>query len=147
MQLPHKSKIDQVEWAFEYQNSTEISEINTYIHKKTGEIVCDDEDASGEPCPIDDIEDHPDYLHLPDKYELDLGQRLVWRFVRQEIPGLEPKIREIFSRRGAYSRWKDFLSNNDLLDKWHDFENNSTRQALLDWCAENGIPMDDASLD
>jgi len=53
---------------------------------------------------------------------------LVWRFVGEEIPGLEPKIREIFSRRGAYRRWKNFLEGNDLLDKWHTFENEATRR-------------------
>lgn len=72
-----------------------------------------------------------DYLHLPDKFDLDLGQRLVWRFVEIEIPGLEQKVRETFSRRGAYRRWKDFLDRNGLLDKWHTLENESTRAALV----------------
>ncbi len=116
-------------------------EIHCYISKLTGDIVHDNEELSGEPCPVEDIEGDPDYLHLPDKFDLHLGQRMVWRFVDFEIPDLEPKVREIFTRKGAYRRWKDFLDRNDLLDKWHQFENDSTRAALLDWCQSHEIPV------
>ena len=115
-----------------------------YISKLTGEIVHDAEAVTGEHCPVEDIDCDDNYLHLPDNFDLDLGQRLVWRFVGIEIPGLEPKVREIFSRRGAYRRWKDFLENNGLLDKWYTFENESTREALVDWCKAHGVPIDES---
>ena len=144
MSTPQKSKIDELELAFDMQSGSEFGEeIHCYISKLTGDIVHDAEAISGAPCPVEDIEDNPDYLHLPDKYDLDLGNRLVWRFVDIEIPGLEPKIRDIFSRKGAYRRWKDFLDDNDLLDKWHTFENESTREALLDWCKAHKVPIED----
>lgn len=60
-----------------------------------------------------------------------------------EVPGLEPKVREIFNRKGAYRRWKDFLHDLDLLDKWHTFEDQETRQALLDWCEASGVAIAD----
>lgn len=144
MDLPKQPKLDELELAFDMQSGSEFGEeIHCYISKKTGDIVHDDEVLSDVPCPVEDIEFDPDYLHLPDKYDLDLGNRLVWRFVDIEIPGLEQKVREIFSRKGAYRRWKDFLDYNDLLDKWYTFENESTREALLDWCKSNKIPMDE----
>lgn len=136
---PKTSKFDDLEMAFCF--SDEFGESRAYVSKLNGEIVYDDEMISGEPCPVEDIEFNDDYLPLPDQRELDLGTRLVWRFVRQEIPGLEPKVREMFSRRGAYRRWKDFLDRNDLLDQWHGFEDEATRQALLKWCFENKIPI------
>ena len=143
MSTPQKSKLDELEWAFDLQPDPDFSEgTHCYISKLTGEIVNDDEGLSGEPCPVEDIDCDPDYIHLPDKFDLDLGQRLVWRFVGIEIPGLEPKVRDIFSRRGAYRRWKDFLENNGLLDKWYTFENESTREALVDWCKAHGVPLD-----
>jgi len=49
----------------------------------------------------------------------------------------------MFSRRGAYRRWKDFLDANGLLEKWYTFENEATEQALKTWCQENGIPIED----
>jgi hypothetical protein len=103
--------------------------------------VYDDENVSGEPCSVEDIDCHDDYVQVPDKYELDLGTALIWKFVAQQIPALEPKVRELFSRRGAYRRWKSFLEQMDLLDAWYSFENESTRQALLDWCESEGIPI------
>ncbi len=133
------SLLDELEAAIEMIDTPE--DCQAYVSKRTGEVVFDAEVLSGEPCPVDDIENHEDFLAVPDKHELDLGTRLVWKFVRMEIPGLEPKIREMFSRRGAYGRWKDWLHANDLLEKWYEFENESTRQALLDWCRENGIPI------
>ena len=72
-----------------------------------------------------------------------MGQRLVWRFVEKEIPGLEPKVRGFFSRRGAYSRYKAFLAEIDLLDKWYEFEDRETQKALRTWCAENEIELED----
>jgi hypothetical protein len=48
----------------------------------------------------------------------------------------------IFSRRGAYRRYKDLLEQKGLLDEWYDFEQQRTRQALLDWCEENGIELE-----
>ena len=148
MSTPQPSKLDELELAFEMQSCSEFGqEVHCYVSKKTGDTVHDDEELSGEPCPVEDIDCHPDYVHLPDKYDLDLGQRLVWRFVGIEIPGLEPKVRDIFSRRGAYRRWKDFLDYNDLLDKWYTFENESTREALLDWCKANEVPIEDSTAD
>lgn len=146
MNLPERSKLDELEFAFDMQCGSAFGEeTHCYISKVTGDIVHDAEALSGEPCPVEDIDEHPDYVHLPDKYDLDLGQRLVWRFVDIEIPGLEQKVREIFSRRGAYRRWKDFLDQNYLLDKWHTFENESTREALLDWCKSEGVPIEKPS--
>lgn len=144
MSLPQKSKLDELEWAYELQPDSDFGEdTHSYISKLTGEIVHDAEALTGEPCPVEDIEGDPDYIHLPDKFDLDLGNRLVWRFVDIEIPGLEQKVREIFSRKGAYRRWKDFLDRNYLLDKWHTFENESTREALLEWCKVHEIAIDE----
>ncbi len=138
---PKLSKLDDLEMAYAFSDMSE--ECRSYVSKLDGSIVYDNEMVSGESCPVEDIESDDDYLPLPDQYELNLGTALVWRFVRREIPGLEPKIREMFSRRGAYRRWKNFLEDNDLLDKWHHFEDEATKEALLAWCEENGVPVSD----
>jgi hypothetical protein len=70
-----------------------------YVCKETGEIVYDAESLTGELCPVEDIEFDDRYVGIPDKRDLDLGTRLVWRFVEREIPGLEPNVRGMFSRR------------------------------------------------
>ena len=60
----------------------------------------------------------------------------------REIPGLKDKVRGFFSRRGAYSRYKAFLEEIDLLEKWYEFEDSETQQSLREWCKENEIETD-----
>ena len=128
---------------YEFSRSC-CEETPTYINRKTGQIVMDAEALTGEPCPVENVEDHPDYMHIPNEFDLGLEHSsvLVWRFVRQEIPGLEPKVREMFSRKGAFRRWKNFLAEIDLLDKWHNFEDDSVREALMEWCEANGVTLE-----
>jgi hypothetical protein len=47
----------------------------------------------------------------------------------------------IFSRRGAYRRYKELLVRRDALERWYDFSNKSEAAALREWCAENGIDL------
>jgi hypothetical protein len=63
-------------------------------------------------------------------------------FVRSRCPEEIDRVLMIFSRRGAYRRYKDLLEQKGLLDEWYDFEQQRTRQALLDWCEENGIELE-----
>ena len=87
----------------------------------------------------EDIDDREKYVKLPDKRDLDLGQRLVMRFTREELPDRYDKVVEIFSRRGAYRRFKDLLEHEGALDKWFEFQNAAEEKALREWCAENGV--------
>ena len=50
-------------------------------------------------------------------------------------------MREIFSHRGAYARFKDLLKRHQSLDAWHQWETEQTRQALRAWCADNGVNL------
>ena len=135
--------IDELEFAYEAVNFDGSSgEMRIYVSKTTGEIVWASEEITGEKCPVEDIEDNVDYIPIPNKYDLDVGQRLVWRFVDMHIPGLYDKVREIFSRKGAYSRYKQFLEYNGILEKWYDFENTQLREALSEWCEQNEIKLD-----
>ena len=61
----------------------------------------------------------------------------------REIPGLRKKVQGIFSRRGAYGRYKSFLAELELLDAWHRFEEERTKEVLLEWCESNSIPIDE----
>ena len=83
-------------------------DVAIYVSKVTGEIVWDAEEYSGEPCPVENIDENDDYIHLPDKYDLDLGKVLVMKFA-EDLPELYDEIRRIFSRRGAYGNFKSLL--------------------------------------
>jgi hypothetical protein len=71
----------------------------------------------------------------------DLGKPLVLDFAREFLPHDYAEIRHIFSRGGAYRRYKDLLVRRGALDLWYDFSNKAEQAALREWCAENGIDL------
>ena len=64
-------------------------------------------------------------------------------FVTEYCPELLGKVNNIFSRKGAYSRYKELLESKGLLDKWHNYENQRTKDELRQWCTDNGIELTD----
>ena len=87
-----------------------------------------------------DIDDEK-YISIPRKRELDLGKPLVLDFAREFLPEDYDEVRHIFSRGGAYRRYKDLLVRRGVLDLWYDFSNKAEQAALREWCAENGIAL------
>lgn len=131
-----------LELAFAFVNLSHPSDSCAYVARSTGEtFVCSD--LAGIDELPDDINSNDDYVEIPHKHDLDLGERLVWDFVDREIPNLRDKVREFFAHRGAYARYGLFLAELDLLEKWHRFEDDRTREGLLKWCEDAGIPIDE----
>jgi len=136
-----KIKFQDIELAFEYVSSSQPLMNSAYISKTTGQIFYHSDMYGSDELPEDFYEKH-DYIEIPHKNDLDLGQRLVWEFVNTEIPGLTDKIKGFFSKRGAYSRYKSFLEEIGLLQRWYDFENERQTRAIREWCEENDIKLD-----
>jgi hypothetical protein len=136
-----KIKFQDIELAFVYVSSSQPLMNSAYISKTTGQIFYHSEMYDSDELPENFYEKH-DYIEIPHKNDLDLGQRLVWQFVNTEIPGLADKIKGFFSRRGAYSKYKSFLEEIGLLKKWFEFEETSTKETLKEWCNENDIKLD-----
>lgn len=130
-----------IEEAFQFVSSDQPYMHRAYLSKTTGETFYQSEMSDYDELP-EDIYENDDYIEIPHKNYLGLGQRLVWSFVEIEIPGLAEKVRGFFSRKGAYSRYKDFLEDIGLLDKWYEFEDSRATEALLQWCKDNEIEID-----
>jgi hypothetical protein len=127
---------------FEFVSSGQPHEHEAVLCRKTGEFLWHtdlDEDIERWP---DDADDEEKYLSIPHKRELDLGQPLVFEFVRQILPDDFNEIRRIFDRRGAYARFKDLLQRRKALDRWYDFEAKATEAALREWCEVNKITIE-----
>jgi hypothetical protein len=58
-------------------------------------------------------------------------------FARKFLPGDFDEVRQLFSRRGAYARFKDLLDRRGALDQWYDFEAKAEERALTMWCDLN----------
>jgi len=131
---------DTIEEAFLFVSGAAPFEITAVIHRKTGETFFASDMADLDELP-EDLDESDDYIGIPHKNDLDLGKSLVMDFVRSRCPEEVDRVLTTFSRRGAYRRFKDLLEQKSLLDEWYDFEQQRTRQALLDWCEENGIEL------
>ena len=79
------------------------------------------------------------YAAIPHKNDLDLGSDLALRFAAAELPQQYSRVQDFFRHRGAYARFKELLAEMRLLDKWYQFEAESTERALRNWCQENSI--------
>jgi len=64
---------------------------------------------------------------------------LVFEFTSKYLPEELDRVYSLFRSGGAYSRYKDLLDRNGLLDKWHTFEDERQKAALKKWCSENSI--------
>ena len=87
----------------------------------------------------DDLDNASVYATVPDKHELDLGLRMVFRFVSDHAPDVYDQLRDLFNRRGAYGRYKDLLERRGLLEAWYQYEQKAIRDALNDWAEAEGL--------
>ncbi len=129
---------DDIEDAFFFVSSGVPYDHYAIIHRVTGETFYSSELSDYDDLP-EDVDENDDYLAIPHKNDLGLGKPLVISFARQQCPEDIDRILAIFSGQGAYSRYKDFLEEKDLLDAWYAYESNATREALMKWASENGL--------
>ena len=108
--------------AFDFASAASGGEHQAFLCRQSGTITCHSELVDDlDPLP-DDVDDPDKFLPIPDKTELDLGKPLALDFARQFLPGDVDEVRQFFSRRGAYARFKDLLARRGALDHWYAFE-------------------------
>jgi hypothetical protein len=129
--------------AFEFVGAASGAEHQAFLCRESGKIYCHSELADDlDPLP-DDVDDPEKFLPIPDKMDLDLGKPLALDFARQFLPGDFDEVRQFFSRRGAYARFKDLLARRGALDQWYDFEARAEERALRLWCEAHSIELID----
>jgi hypothetical protein len=139
MAVSFRDLLDAVEFAG-------FDENRAILCKATGKIYWRSEfsdlDERDESLP-DDIDDGESCIALPDRRELGLGKPLVLDFARDFLPRDFDEVRSIFSRRGAYRKFRDLLARRNAVQRWHDFEAQATERALREWCERNSIAVID----
>ena len=128
--------------AFQYVGSEMHGMNSAVLCKDTGRILCRSYSAG-----INEIADAEDLdwdqcVELPHKNDLGLGRDLVFEFVEEHLPDEYERVRQMFRRSGAYSRYKDLLERRGLLQKWYEMENSREEHALRDWCQESGVELE-----
>jgi hypothetical protein len=108
------------------------------IYLRTGDSDLDElEDALP-----DDVEDDAKYVAIPGKRDLDLGKPLVLDFAREFLPDDFDEVRYMFSKRGAYQKFRALLHRRrGALERWYEFEAKATERALRQWCEDESIEL------
>jgi uncharacterized protein UPF0158 len=128
---------------FDFVSFGQPMEHEAYLCKETGEIYWHSEYGDDEEPLPDDINDPEKYIVIPHKNDLDLGKSLVLKFAGEFLPEIFGKVEEIFSRAGAYARFKDLLEHRGMLEQWYEYEAKTCEQVLREWCEDNGVEIDD----
>jgi len=129
--------------AYEFASFQGAGETAAYLCKSTGKIFMHSDMADEVEELPDDIDDREKYVVIPDKRDLDLGTRLVFRFVREFLPNDYDEVSRLFSRKGAYAGFRNLLHRRHAVGHWHDFENKATKAALREWCDSESIEIMD----
>lgn len=126
--------------AFEFVSMGGLDEHQAFLCKETGEIFYKSEVADVDELP-DDVEDDTKYVTIPDKRELDLGKPLVLDFAREFLSEDFDEVRYIFSKKGAYAKFKSLLARRGAVDRWYAFEEQALERALREWCDLHSIEL------
>jgi hypothetical protein len=132
---------DDILMAFEFVSHDGFGN-QAFVSSETGAVYWRSEYGDESDELPDDIESGAKYLAIPGARDLDLGTRLVMRFADEVLSDHADKIAAIFSRKGAYARFKDYLARIGALDQWYEFENAAREKALREWCAEHGLEVE-----
>jgi hypothetical protein len=127
-----------LELAFYFVSAGAEGENQAYLERQSGKIYWHSDVADVEEELPADIEDEK-YVEIPHKNELGLGKPLVLDFVGQFLPRDYDEVRQIFSRRGAYARFKALLTRRNALERRYDFSAKAEQAASREWCADNEI--------
>ena len=132
--------------AFEFASSAQPGANDAILCRSTGKIYYRSELAGIDDFADEQPDEDPDdenYIAIPDKRNLGLGKQLALDFAEEFLPDDFDDVRDLFGRRGAYSKFKALLMRRHALDRWHAFEEKATNQALRDCCEENSIEVSD----
>ena len=127
--------------AFEFVSAGLLDEHIASISIDTGRIDLASSLVETEEQVPDDLETSDHYIAVQHKNELGLGRDLALSFTERELPGDYDIVAGFFRRKGAYGRFKQLLELRGMLDKWYDFENTATEEALSAWCEASGIQV------
>jgi len=67
----------------------------------------------------------------------------IFQFISEHLPVERERMHAIFLKKGAYARFKELLDAKGFLEEWYTFEDMRQKEALREWCHENGIEITD----
>jgi len=133
-------KFEDIDMAFDFVSSGAVCEHEAYLDRDSGKIYWYSDIGDNEEELPSDLDD-PKYISIPHKNDFGLGKPLVIDFARDNMMDHVQEVYDIFSRKGAYQKFKALLEKTNNLDKCYSFETESVNKALRNWCSENKIDI------
>lgn len=126
--------------AFEFVNFGSMYEHQAFLDTSIGKIYYHSESGDDMDELPEDIDDER-FIEIPHKNELDLGKKLVLQFAYLYFSDEVGRMQAMFDRKGAFSRYKAFLDQKGMLERWYEFESKEQEKALREWCGANSIKI------
>jgi hypothetical protein len=131
--------LNAIEWV-----STDFLDNEAYICRQTGQVYL----IAGDPGMLDEEDEIPEDIHdsdkyqpIPDKRDLDLGNRVAFDFASQHLPQRYDDVRDMFRSPGAYGRFKGLLQQKELLQEWYRYSDEQVSKAVAEWCQSEGFAL------
>lgn len=138
---PEAVRFDDLLEAFEFVSAGQPFEHEAYLCIETGVIHYHSEFGELDEALPEDVENSERYIPIPHRNDLDLGRRLVLGFAEAELPEDLDDVYDMFSHKGAYSRFKGLLERRGKLQQWYEHEEIRKKETLREWCQENGVEI------
>jgi hypothetical protein len=135
-----KHSFDDILKAFEFVSSAPIEENQAILNRSTGEILYKSGMLDEEEFP-EEIEASDNYVWIPHREDLDLGEGLVIDFVDLSLPQEMKKVKHMLKNKDAMTNFLSLLKYHGKLEDWLAFEEEETSTVLFEWCEENEIEV------
>lgn len=139
----------------------ESDERNSFLDKRTGEVVSISEEEMQAAEDDEPIEDFPDwqqdfvriakeiadetgnYIALPTKFDIDEYSIMEKFCLSLDDSEMSDELYSAIKGGGAFRRFKDAIYEYGIADDWYKYRNDALKEIAIEWCQENGISYDD----
>jgi hypothetical protein len=138
----------------------ESDERNSFLDKKTGEVVSISDEEMQAAEDDEPIEDFPDwqqdfvriakeivdetgnYIALPTKFDIDEYSIMEKFCLSLNNAEMRDTLYSLIKGSGAFRRFKDAVQDYGIADDWYKYRNDALKEIAIEWCQENGIEFD-----
>lgn len=132
----YQIKYDDLWFGYEY-DAEELFEEPLFFNP-LDQSICHPEQSS---LSREDIKAIEGKIFFPNERGLDLGRSLIFQFIEKCYPNFVDEVDEIFRKKGAFRRFKDFIVRQSIRDKWHEYQNYYTVLKLVEWANDNDLEV------
>ncbi len=111
-----------------------------YYNKITGELEWfNDDDENPDGLELNEVENNPDYIALPTKFDLDDYGIMKDFMFTQEDEKIRSEMNDALHGNDAFEKFRKVVERHNLLQNWHDFKQADYENEVKNWCEVNEL--------